>query len=67
MNKLKRLFPAISQIVADTGISKARITLSFFICYFIHGALLDNFRVLEMYKHNNFERKKIYTFRNQKI
>lgn len=43
-----------------------RKLISFLSCRMQHGASLDNFCSLEMYKYTNAERKRVYTFCRQK-
>lgn len=66
MRKFYRLTGELQKISEESRLSKQRLLLSFLICRFLHGASLGEFRVLEMYRYTNAERKHIYTFQRQK-
>lgn len=66
MDRYNDLMSKIKKLSTEYNIPVLFLIGSFLECRFIHGASWDNFCVHEMYKMNNRERKKVYTFKRQK-
>lgn len=66
MGKYNVFLSEMRKLSIDCRISYVSLIGAFLSCRVIHGASWDNFYVHEMYKMNNRERKKVYTFKRQK-
>lgn len=66
MGKYSTLINSVRNLAQVSGLSTLRVMVSFLVCGLFHGASVDNFFSLEMYKYTNKERRKVLTFQRGK-